>query len=64
MAVPSSKTAPVWADNRQALCDSVGYYKAHESSMYTNSKIARGILINKHVSVRDMLSAEVVITTM
>ncbi|KAH9235181.1 hypothetical protein K456DRAFT_1808702, partial [Colletotrichum gloeosporioides 23] len=54
---------PVWADNRQALCDSVGYYKAHESSMYTNSKIARGILINKHVSVRDMLSAEVVITT-
>ncbi|KAI8282352.1 hypothetical protein K4K59_007998 [Colletotrichum sp. SAR11_240] len=63
MAVLSSKTAPVWADNRQALCDSVGYYKAHESSMYTNSKIARGILINKHVSVRDMLSAEVVITT-
>ncbi|KAI8212722.1 hypothetical protein K4K53_011589 [Colletotrichum sp. SAR 10_77] len=58
-----SKTAPVWADNRQALCDSVGYYKAHESSMYTNSKIARGILINKHVSVRDMLSAEVVVTT-
>ncbi|KAH0424541.1 hypothetical protein CcaCcLH18_11501 [Colletotrichum camelliae] len=63
MAVSSSKTAPVWADNRQALCDSVGYYKAHESSMYTNAKIARGILINKHVSVRDMLGAEVVITT-
>ncbi|KAF9879398.1 hypothetical protein CkaCkLH20_02941 [Colletotrichum karsti] len=54
----------IWADNRQALCDALPYFKSHEGSLYTSLKVAKGILINKHDTVRDMLGSEVIITTL
>ncbi|KAL0937584.1 uncharacterized protein CTRU02_207315 [Colletotrichum truncatum] len=54
----------VWANNRQALCDSLSYYKSHQGSLYTSEKTAKGILINKHATVRDMMGPEVIITTL
>ncbi|KAF6835908.1 hypothetical protein CPLU01_04011 [Colletotrichum plurivorum] len=53
---------PIWADNRQALCDALTYYKAHEGSFYTKDGIVMGVLVGKQTSVRDILSNEVIIT--
>lgn len=53
----------IWADNRQALCDALPYYKAHESSLYSAKKIAKGVLVGKQATIRDLLSPEVIITT-
>lgn len=52
----------IWADNRQALCDALTYYKAHEGSFYTKDGIVMGVLVGKLTSVRDMLSPEVIVT--
>ncbi|KAF6844518.1 hypothetical protein CMUS01_00996 [Colletotrichum musicola] len=53
---------PIWADNRQALCDALTYYKAHEGSFYTKDGIVMGVLVGKQTSVRDILSNEVIVT--
>ncbi|KAK1590851.1 uncharacterized protein LY79DRAFT_686310 [Colletotrichum navitas] len=55
---------PVWAENRQALCDALPYFKAHEGSLYTKDKLIKGMLLNAFSSVRDYLGAEVIITTL
>ncbi|KAK2032947.1 hypothetical protein LX32DRAFT_660923 [Colletotrichum zoysiae] len=55
---------PVWAENRQALCDALPYFKAHEGSVYTKDKLIKGMLLNAFSSVRDYLGAEVIITTL
>ncbi|WYZ39262.1 hypothetical protein EsH8_III_001176 [Colletotrichum jinshuiense] len=55
---------PIWADNRQALCDALPWFKAHESSLYTNNKVAKGFLINAHPAVRDIVGTEVIITSL
>ncbi|KAK1986154.1 hypothetical protein LZ30DRAFT_648473 [Colletotrichum cereale] len=55
---------PVWAENRQALCDALPYFKAHEGSVYTKNKIIKGMLLNAFSSVRDYLGTEVIITTL
>ncbi|WDK17913.1 hypothetical protein CGRA01v4_09198 [Colletotrichum graminicola] len=55
---------PVWAENRQALCDALPYFKAHEGSIYTKDKLIKGMLLNAFSSVRDYLGAEVIITTL
>ncbi|KAK2001110.1 hypothetical protein LX36DRAFT_629421 [Colletotrichum falcatum] len=55
---------PVWAENRQALCDALPYFKAHEGSIYTKDKMIKGMLLNAFSTVRDYLGAEVIITTL
>ncbi|KZL86345.1 oxoglutarate iron-dependent oxygenase protein [Colletotrichum incanum] len=55
---------PVWAENRQALCDALPYFKAHEGSLYTKDKIIKGMLLNAFSSARDYLGTEVIITTL
>ncbi|KAK2048693.1 hypothetical protein LZ31DRAFT_515457 [Colletotrichum somersetense] len=55
---------PVWAENRQALCDALPYFKAHEGSVYTKDKLIKGMLLNAFSSVRDYLGAEVIVTTL
>ncbi|KAK2018281.1 hypothetical protein LZ32DRAFT_680720 [Colletotrichum eremochloae] len=55
---------PVWAENRQALCDALPYFKAHEGSLYTKDKTIKGMLLNAFSSVRDYLGTETIITTL
>ncbi|TDZ60602.1 hypothetical protein CTRI78_v004833 [Colletotrichum trifolii] len=62
--VEAFSTPEIWAENRQSLCDALPWYKSHEASLYTIDKVAKGILINKQVSVRDYLSDEVIVTTL
>ena len=53
----------VWASKRQQLCEALPYYNAYQSGAYTHDGIARSILIDKEVSVRDKFDEEVVITS-
>ncbi|OLN96554.1 hypothetical protein CCHL11_00652 [Colletotrichum chlorophyti] len=63
MAVPFGPP-PIWANNRQALCDALNWFKSHESSLYTSEKVAKGFLLNAHPTVRDTVGSEVIITTL
>jgi hypothetical protein len=53
----------VWAFKRQQLCETLPYYNAYQSGAYTHDNIARSILIDKEVSVRDKFDEEIVITS-
>ncbi|TQN75222.1 Alpha-ketoglutarate-dependent dioxygenase alkB-like protein 3 [Colletotrichum shisoi] len=70
MAAPNSTlpaplgSPPVWAENRQALCDALPYFKAHEGSMYTKDKVIKGMLLNAFTTVRDFLGSEVIVTAL
>jgi hypothetical protein len=53
----------VWAFKRQQLCEALPYYNAYQSGAYTHDNIARAILIDKEVSIRDKFDEEIVITS-
>ncbi|KAK1701265.1 hypothetical protein BDP55DRAFT_538712 [Colletotrichum godetiae] len=55
---------PVWAGTRQALCDALPYYKAHQSSAHTNKNTVVGFLLGGFPTVRDRMDTEVIITTL
>lgn len=53
----------VWAFKRQQLCETLPYYNAYQSGAYTQDGIARAILIDKEVSIRDIFDDEIIITS-
>jgi len=53
---------PVWAEKRQQLCDTVSYYKAHQSGPYTRDNTVYGQLIDKEGEALDVFNDQVVIT--
>lgn len=53
----------VWAFKRQQLCETLPYYNAYQSGAYTQYGIARSIMIDKEVSVRDKFQEQVIITS-
>ncbi|KAH6697235.1 hypothetical protein F5X68DRAFT_226622 [Plectosphaerella plurivora] len=55
---------PVWAEKRQALCDALPYFKSHQGSLYTSKLVAKGILIDGELSIRDILTQDVIITAL
>jgi hypothetical protein len=58
-----SSPPPVWANTRQQLCDALPYYKSHHGAIYKH-KGAKGILVDKEVTMRDVLDHEIIITTL
>ncbi|KAI1392335.1 uncharacterized protein F4822DRAFT_441355 [Hypoxylon trugodes] len=54
---------PVWSEKRAALNDALPYFKAHQGGMYSTKKVAKGILIDSEVGVRDSFSSQVIITS-
>ena len=52
----------VWADQRQALCETLPYYRAFQSGAYTNGGIAYGFLLDRDCGERAYMDEEVVIT--
>lgn len=66
--VQSGKPEPighpeVWSSIRQQLCETLPYYQAYQSGAYTQDGIARAIVIDKEVSIRDKFDEEIVITS-
>lgn len=56
---------PVWAEQRQALCDATPYFKSHQGGLYTKDCAAIGVLIDKSgFTIRDVIGSDVVVTTM
>ncbi|KAK7515443.1 hypothetical protein IWZ03DRAFT_441940 [Phyllosticta citriasiana] len=63
----SSKPPPmcepeVWADGRQALCETLPYYHAYQSGGYVTGGFAYGFMVDKESSPRDYMDSEVLIS--
>ncbi|KAI9753079.1 MAG: sedoheptulose-7-phosphate:D-glyceraldehyde-3- phosphate transaldolase [Chaenotheca gracillima] len=52
----------VWANSRQALCESLPYYQSYQGGGYTYQNHCYGFLVDGHGHFRDMVNASVVIT--
>ncbi len=52
----------VWADQRQALCETLPYYRAYQSGAYTTDGLGYGFLLDKDCGERAYMDEEVVIT--
>lgn len=52
---------PVWAEKRQALCETLPYYKAYMSGAYMHDGIAKAFMVDKEVGPRDKFNEEIVI---
>lgn len=53
---------PAWAKTRQALCETLPYYRAYQSGPYHHDGRVYGLLIDKEGSSRDIFNEEVIIT--
>lgn len=51
----------VWADGRQALCESLPYYRAYQSAGYCSNGFAHAFMFDQEGSIRDYIDSEVVI---
>ena len=52
----------VWADQRQALCETLPYYRSYQSGAYMNGGIAYGFLLDRDCGERAYMDEQVVIT--
>jgi hypothetical protein len=52
---------PIWADKRQALCETLPYYRAYQSGAYTSHSLVYGFLYDKEVGARDVFTDQVYI---
>lgn len=51
----------VWAEGRQALCESLPYYRAYQSGGYCSNGFAYGFMFDGHCHPRDYIDQTVVI---
>ncbi|OJD32311.1 oxoglutarate iron-dependent oxygenase [Diplodia corticola] len=51
----------VWADGRQALCESLPYFRGYQSAGYCADGLAYSFMFDKEGSCRDYMDSEVVI---
>ncbi|KAJ2986248.1 hypothetical protein NUW58_g5117 [Xylaria curta] len=54
---------PVYSKIRAALCDSIDFWKAHQGGIQSTDKVATGMLLNGKTTPRDIIGAQVIITT-
>ncbi|KAI9779951.1 MAG: hypothetical protein M1839_007107 [Geoglossum umbratile] len=52
----------VWSVGRQALCETLVYYRAYQSGAYTHDELSFGFLVDKQCGERDHMDDEIVIT--
>jgi len=56
---------PIWAEVRQNLCDGVSeFYNSHQSGSYTKAGLLLGYLVDAEARPRDVVGAEVIVSTM
>ncbi|MCJ1433561.1 hypothetical protein MMC27_002924 [Xylographa pallens] len=53
---------PAWAESRQALCETLPYYRAFNSGAYTSGGLAHGFLLNLDSTAGSLMNEEIVIT--
>lgn len=53
----------IWSDFRGGLCEALPYFRAYKGSLYSQNCQAMGFLIDKQVDIRDVFSAQVVISS-
>jgi len=53
---------PVWARNRQQLCETLPYYRAYQSGAYHADKVVKGLMLDSFGTIRDVISEQVVIS--
>ncbi|KAK0645301.1 hypothetical protein DIS24_g8063 [Lasiodiplodia hormozganensis] len=58
---PPVGSPEVWADGRQALCESLPYYRAYQSAGYCSNGFAHAFMFDQEGSKRDYIDSEVVI---
>ncbi|KAI2627218.1 hypothetical protein GGS21DRAFT_545858 [Xylaria nigripes] len=56
-------TPPVCSNVRAALCDSIDYWRAHQGGIQSTKNKATGMLLNGKTTPRDVLQAQVIVTT-
>ncbi|KAG7108578.1 hypothetical protein HYQ44_012454 [Verticillium longisporum] len=54
----------VWSENRQALCDSLWYFKQHQAGSYPIDGVLRGFLLDGESTIRDIVTSDVIISTL
>ncbi|KAK8230812.1 hypothetical protein HDK90DRAFT_332907 [Phyllosticta capitalensis] len=62
MKPPPVGQPDVWADGRQALCETLPYFNAYQGAGYTSGGFAYAFMVDSHSSPRDYLDADVLIT--
>ncbi|KAI0871288.1 hypothetical protein GGS24DRAFT_503908 [Hypoxylon argillaceum] len=62
LALPAG-IPPVSSNIRAALCDSILFWRAHQGGIQSSQKTATGMLLNGKTTPRDVLGAQVIITT-
>ncbi|MCJ1286510.1 hypothetical protein MMC26_005856 [Xylographa opegraphella] len=53
---------PAWAESRQALCETLPYYRAYNSGAYTSGGLAYGFLLSLDSMGGSLMNEEIVIT--
>ncbi|KAI0521616.1 hypothetical protein F5B22DRAFT_661958 [Xylaria bambusicola] len=64
LARPAGET-PAYSNSRAAICDSLVFYKSHQSGVHSKQKActATGVLLNGKTTPRDVLQSQVIVTT-
>ncbi|KAI1127276.1 hypothetical protein F5Y10DRAFT_266347 [Nemania abortiva] len=62
LALPAG-SPPISSNIRAALCDSILFWRAHQGGIQSRDKIATGMLLNGKTTPRDVLGAQVIVTT-
>lgn len=52
----------VWADGRQALCETVPYFRSYQGGGYCTGGFARGFMYDKESHERDYMDANIIIS--
>ncbi|MCJ1383484.1 hypothetical protein MMC17_006598 [Xylographa soralifera] len=53
---------PAWAESRQALCETLPYYRAYNSGAHTSGGLAHGFLLSLDNTEGSLMNEEIVIT--
>ncbi|KAI1749263.1 hypothetical protein F4782DRAFT_549841 [Xylaria castorea] len=62
LSVPAAQP-PISSKIRAALCDSIEYWRAHQGGIQSTEKVATGMLLNGKTTPRDVIQAQVIVTT-
>jgi hypothetical protein len=53
---------PVWASSRQALCETLHYYRAYQGGCYSIEKLVRAFMFDKAALDRDYMDSDVIVS--
>jgi hypothetical protein len=60
--LPAYGRPPIWSDKRQPLCETLPYYKAYQSGVYSHDGKVYGFMVDKEIGPRDKFEEEIYIS--